>query len=91
MNALPTENERVASGIPGLFRDRPLNAGGGLALLFARLAAAYTWYWGWTEKTPWNGWGWLPGYLKDEASYTQFPQYRVFLQTAVLPNIGVFG
>jgi hypothetical protein len=81
----------VAASFGELFRKNVLDRGSGLGLLLARLVGAYTWYWGWTGKTPWNGWGWLPGYLKDEATYTQFPQYRSFLQTMVLPNINGFG
>lgn len=85
------KDQEVALGLRGLFKRKVLSSGSGFGLLLARLVAAYTWYWGWTGKTPWNGWGWLPGYLKDEAKYTQFPQYRMFLQTAVLPNINGFG
>ncbi len=87
-----SQDESVARGIRGLLgRKQVLRPGTGLALFLVRLVAAYTWYWGWTGKTPWNGWGWLPGYLNLEATYTQFPQYRDFLHNMVIPNINGFG
>jgi hypothetical protein len=85
-------DESVTLSLRDLLRKKQVfRTGTGFFLVLARLVGGYNWFWGWTGKTPWTGWGWLPSYLQKEAMYTPFPQYRAFIQNSMLPNIDQFG
>jgi hypothetical protein len=65
---------------------------GTVALLAARVGTAWTFWWGATEKHPWNGYNWLAHWLFDvEAMYTPYPWYRDFLLNVAKPNFGVYA
>jgi len=43
------------------------------------------------QKTPWKGYGWLPGFIEQEIAHPAFPSVATVLKDVVLPNLAFFG
>ena len=43
------------------------------------------------QKAPWKNYGWLPGFIEQEIQHPAFGFVAAFLQSAVLPNLALFG
>ena len=63
-----------------------------VSLFACRVGVAWTFWWGATEKHPWNAYGWLKDWLlRVEVMYTPFPWYRDFLKGTVAPNFETYA
>ena len=43
------------------------------------------------QKAPWNGYGWLKGFIDKEVANPAFDWYAALLKQVVLPNFALFG
>ena len=63
-----------------------------VSIFACRVGVGWTFWWGATEKHPWNSYGWLKDWLlRVEVMYTPFPWYRDFLKGTVAPNFETYA